>query len=257
MMAKNLSVYYHIWSPANTDLWRLMVDEQLKRIYRSGLPEKANIKCGINGPKAYEIANFVSLYDWVDIVEIGTDEYQYEGFTLKHLYEECQNNPDLEGVLYLHTKGISHLCGAREVYSDRRFRAINSWRHFMEWGTIDRWKEAVDSLKYYQVAGVAYCIDPWPHMSGNFWWAKPEYIKTLIHPITGQFPNDPRDFGPKSRMLFEKWIGLNNPSCMSFYNPPFSYNKGDLKPDVVPSNGDPDWFWLYRDDIEPYYRSGK
>jgi hypothetical protein len=56
-------------------------------------------------------------------------------------------------------------------------------------------------------------------------------------------------------MNFEKWIGLNNPKCFSFYDAPFSYDFKGMKPDVHPTPlGEPHWFWLYRDDIEPYYR---
>jgi hypothetical protein len=255
-MTKNFSVYYHIWSPPGTDLWKLMVDEQLKRLMKSGILKYANVKCGISGPQAFEIVNFVSLYDWVEIIEVILDESQYEGLTLKYLYNECLENDNLKGVMYFHTKGISHLCNTREVYSHRRFRAINSWRHFMEWGTIDRWKEATELLTTYDVSGVNYCLDPWPHMSGNFWWASPKYIKTLINPVNGVYPDDHRDFGPKPRMVYEKWIGLNNPKCFSFYNAPSSYDHKNLQPDTSPLNDEPHWFWLYRDDIEPYYRGG-
>ena len=76
----------------------------------------------------------------------------------------------------------------------------------------------------------------------------------MIHPTRDQFSADSRDFGPIQRMNFEKWIGLNNPKCHSFYNPPFSYDHKGMKPDINPSPGEPYWFWLYRDDIEPYYR---
>ena len=254
-MTKNLSVYYHIWSPGGTDLWKLMVDEQLKRIYRNGLTESASIYCAINGPQANRIAEYISIYDWLNVLDVSIDESEYEGFTLKRAYEEAHFNPDLKAVAYLHTKGISHMCGVRDHYSDRKFRAVNSWRHQMEWGILDRWKEAVEKLDEYQVSGVNYCLDPWPHMSGNFWWARADYLKTLIHPTRDRFPNDNRDFGPIQRMNFEKWIGLNNPKSFSFYNAPFSYDFKGMIPDVQPTPpGEPHWFWLYRDDIEPYYR---
>ena len=45
-------VYYHIWTPADTDLWKIMVDDQIKRLYVSGLPEVATIKCTINGAQS-------------------------------------------------------------------------------------------------------------------------------------------------------------------------------------------------------------
>ena len=156
------NVYYHIWAPANTDMWKLMVDEQIKRLYRSGLPEIANVKCAINGPQASRIEKFVSLYDWIDILGVQDSDNEYEGFTLKHLYEDCINKT-VDKVMYFHTKGMSHMCGTRDHYSDRKVRAINSWRHLMEWGCIDKWKENLDKLDEYQVSGVNYCLDPWPH----------------------------------------------------------------------------------------------
>jgi len=134
------TVYYHIWSPADTDLWKIMVDEQIKRLYRSGLPEVATVKCAINGPQASRIKQFVSLYDWINIIGCRDSDEEYEGFTLKHLYEDCVNERATK-VMYFHTKGISHMCGVRDQYSDRKVRAINSWRHLMEWGCIDKWKE--------------------------------------------------------------------------------------------------------------------
>jgi hypothetical protein len=247
------SVYYHIWSPGNTDIWKIIVDEQLKRIYKSGLPEYANINCAINGVQASRIKEFVSIYDWLNVLDCRDSDEEYEGFTLKHLYEDCVNEKTSK-VLYLHTKGISHFCGVRDQYSDRKFRAVNSWRHLMEAGCIDNWVKNVEKLNKYQVSGVNYCLDPWPHMSGNFWWARSDYISTLQHPTKDAFRKDSRDFGPVERMNFEKWVGMNNPVVYSFYNPPFSYDFKDLIPDVRPTPpGEPHWFWLYRDDIFPHY----
>ena len=52
-------------------------------------------------------------------------------------------------VMYFHTKGISHFCGVRDVsILTVEVRAINSWRHLMEWGCIDKWKENLDRLRY-------------------------------------------------------------------------------------------------------------
>lgn len=256
-MRKKLSLYYHIWSPDGTDMWKLMVDEQLKRIYRNGILDEVKVYCGIIGSQCHRIADYVSIYDWVNIIDVSIDETKYEGLTLEKLYEETHINEDLEAVAYMHTKGISHMCGVRDHYSDRKFRAVNSWRHQLEWGILDRWKEAVDKLKHYQVSGTNYCIDPWPHMSGNFWWARADYIRTLMHPTKDSFNRDSRDFGPIERMNYEKWIGLNNPKCFSFYNAPFSYDHKGMIPDVKPKPGEPHWFWQYRDDIEPYYRKGE
>jgi len=259
-MARKLSVYYHIWSPDGTDLWRFLVDEQLKRICRSQLPENATVHGVITGPQAPAIARFVSAHRWLQIVDVTTDASEYEGATLKHVHQAAQDDPALHAVLYLHTKGISHLSGTSPLCRvpgidvDRMFRAVNSWRHVMEWGVIDRWREAVDKLDTVQVAGVNHCLDPWPHMSGNFWWARADYLRSLIHPTRDPFPGDAGDFGNVKRMNFEKWIGLNQPACFSFYDFPNSRDSRGIGPDVAPKPGEPQDFWVYRDDIGPHFQ---
>ena len=91
-----------------------MVDEQIK-VYRSGLPEVATVKCAINGPQASRIKQFVSLYDWINIVDCRDSDEEYEGFTLKYLYEDCVNER-AKKVMYFHTKGISHMWRQRSVF---------------------------------------------------------------------------------------------------------------------------------------------
>ena len=60
---KPMSVFYHIWSPAGTDLWQFIVDEQLKRLYRHGIHAHADIYCAISGPLAFaSISNLSTLY---------------------------------------------------------------------------------------------------------------------------------------------------------------------------------------------------
>jgi len=248
-----INVYYHIWAPADTDLWRLVVDEQLKRLYKSGLVQKATVQCAINGAQASRIKQFVSLYDWVNIIDCSDTNDEHEGSTMKHLYEDFISGRASK-VLYFHTKGISHFGEMKGAYPDRRARAVNSWRHFMEWGCIDKWQENLIKLDHYHVTGVNYCLEPWPHISDNFWWVRADYINTLIHPTEDQFPRDSRDFRPRARVNLEKWIGLNHPSVFSFYNAPSSYDRKGFFPDVQPTSpGEPNWFWLYRDDIYPHY----
>jgi hypothetical protein len=246
------TVYYHIWAPEGGGLWKLMVDEQLKRLYRSGLSSHATVKCAIGGAQAPQIREFVSLYEWVNVIECRHDDTEYEGLTLKHLYDDCVSGR-VEKLMYFHTKGMSHFC--ESTCSDRRFRAVNSWRHFLEWGCIDKWKDNIDKLDRYQVSGVNYLSEPWPHMSGNFWWARADYIAGLQHPTKERFQVTPQDFGHIERLNFEKWIGMNRPSVFSFYSAPTPYgcDVSTMVPDVPPAAGDPRSFWLYRDDIYPHY----
>lgn len=256
----NFSIFYHIWSPANTDLWKFIVDEQLKRLYLNNLNEFIDIYCTISGPQAKLIEKYVSLYEWVKIIDVSEIDTEFEGFTLKNLYEYAVKNQNAQAVMYFHTKGISHLSGQSNLCKipgidlDRMFKSVNSWRHQLEWGVIDNWKEAINKLNSHHVVGVNYSKKPWPHMSGNFWWARADYIRTLNHPILTKYSYDSNDFGDIERMKHEKWIGTQNPKVFSFNNAPSPHDDYDVKPDVEPQSFEPKYFWPYRDDILPYLK---
>lgn len=239
---KKYSLYYHIWSPPNSDVWKLFVDEQIKRIYKSGIVNYADIHCGINGKGSTRIAEFVKNYSWINIAGVSEKDSEYEGFTLKKLYEDCVSDV-YEKVGYIHTKGISFLSGERDhdpnrpgirdSSQDKTLIAINSWKHFLEWGCIDMWKENVKRLDTYQTCGVNYSPVPWSHYSGNFWWARSDYIKTLEHPIDRM---NKSDGWANQRLSFESWIGTGNPNPSSIENISFQAyypNNDDIYPRLV------------------------
>jgi hypothetical protein len=215
--------------------------------------------CAISGPLATRIAEYVSLYDWIKILEVSPDDQEYEGLTLKKLYEHVHTLTDKQAVMYFHTKGISHmsgqssLCQVPGINNDRMFKSLNSWRHQMEWGVIDKWREALVKLNDYHVAGVNYSASPWPHMSGNFWWARADYVRTLAHPTMGEYKKDEADFGVIERMKYEKWIGTGQPNFFSFHDAPFVNRSQGIEPDVTPLAIEPQYFWPYRDDMAPYF----
>jgi hypothetical protein len=249
---KPFALFYHIWCPS-LPVCRFLVDEQLKRIFRSGLPNNADVIACISGAHHNEIRNFISQYPWVTVAKSTEDESQFEGLTLERLHAHCRDNPSLDGVGYVHTKGIRFFSTDCD---DTTFKAVNSWRHFLEWGVIDRWKDAVTQLSGFDAVGVNYRRSPWPHFSGNFWWTSPRYVRTLIAPICGNFPEfnyswisetQPDRKKLIDRLQFERWIGINNPKIFSFYGGyPFLSNGVQLPED---SHN------LYKWDIEPYYRT--
>ena len=242
MPPKRYAVFYHVWSPGGTDIWRLLVDEQLKRLVKSGLPYNADVFCCITGPQHAAIEEVIRAYDWVEILSSTADESHYEGETLIKLHAACTQRADLDAVAYIHTKGIRHFPGA----APGTLRAVNSWRHFLEWGTIDRWRDGIIHLQTADVAGVNFRDSPWPHFSGNFWWARAAYIKGLVAPVRGYEPlrhDLDADDNTLERTNYEKWIGLNNPKVFSFFDFPFHTQERH-------------WafgFDLYRDDIYPVY----
>jgi hypothetical protein len=242
----NLALFYHVWSPPHTQLWRFLVDEQLKRIARNGIHNVCDIYCCAAGEQQGDIARYLEIYPWITaVIKAGNDSH-FEEPTLSWLSEECKRGNDLIGVCYIHTKGMGKLS---DNIGDRGFRALNSWRHFLEWGVLDRWRSVLALLPNYDVIGVNYRQAPWPHMSGNFWWSRPDYVRRLCSPISTPIDDLwPIEGNPKSRHLYEKWIGTGQPKVFSFYTPPYRDNGV-----IIGANK----HWgldLYVEDIEPYYR---
>ena len=54
--------------------------------------------------------------------------------------------------------------------------AVDDWRNFMNWSVIEQWKQCVEALKECDAVGPNLDMEPWVHFSGNFWWAKSEWI---------------------------------------------------------------------------------
>ena len=51
----------------------------------------------------------------------------------------------------------------------------------MEYFLFNKSNDAINKLKTNDAVGVAFEKIPTNHFSGNFWWSKSEYIKTLIN----------------------------------------------------------------------------
>jgi hypothetical protein len=229
-----IGVYYHVWSPIGTDVWRLLVDEQLKRLYMSGLPSQAIVNCLVNGPQSIEIAEFIKVYDWAVVKVVGCHG---EDSTLKLIHSESLLGK-YEKVLYFHTKGITHFAEGQSEKTNKKLKAVNSWRHAMEHFCIDEWEANVVALDSHQVSGVNYQAEPWPHFSGNFWWARSDYLCKL---------SDPTCFS--SRIDSEKWVCSMNPTFKDFY--PFPLTGVQDEPE------EPSSFWPYRDDVLPHLIENK
>ena len=78
-------------------------------------------------------------------------------------------NPDTN-ILYLHSKGVSYYPIPQ---------GINDWRNYMIHFLVDRHKQCLELLTEYDTVGCDYSNSPKEHYSGNFWWARGEYIATL------------------------------------------------------------------------------
>jgi hypothetical protein len=245
-------VYYHIWFPASALIEECeeLIKEQLDRLIKGELNQNSIVRCCISGEHCFEIEKFLkSHYAWVEILEVREDtRNEYEGFTLKYLYEDCRSDPAIDHVMYFHTKGSSYLFKEGRddwEYDKSKIKIVTGWRRLMEWVVIDRWEENIRKLRLSHVTGCVLMKEPFMHFSGNFWWAKAEYIRHISHPIddrpTNQIPF--KTFGDDvrvgDRIYFERWVGIHpdnfTTSFYSLFDPP----KG---------------FHIYQEDVTPLYK---
>ena len=215
---REIEVFYHLFVPpdARHSMWTWWVDEQLGLLKTSKLADVAKINMAMTIPmyfmpgKNYP-GNFASMvveyiesqYPFVNILDIRDTAEQniFEGQTLRFLYDRCQQS-DID-VLYFHNKGIT---------SQTTF--VSEWRKILNYYCVEQWPSCVKQLRSADAVGVRdrQCADHM--MSGNFWWSKSEYIRTLPEPIDStQYQNRP-DFYPGGvdyRYSFEDWLWSNTP----------------------------------------------
>lgn len=94
--------------------------------------------------------------------------------TMRWVRDYSKANPE-DYVLFFHSKGVSHYDLPTE-----------DWRKYMEYFTVERWRDCVDKLNEgYDACGVLWNTDTvygkYPHFSGAFWWATCKYINSLDH----------------------------------------------------------------------------
>ena len=197
---KRYAVFYHIWTSRDPLVARLLVDEQLKRLIRTGLREVADVYCAVSGGQYEVLEPVLNHHKWVKVLETDCPRYEYEFGTLKYLYSITKENPQYEAVMYFHTKGLIYYAHFETIPGQPNMCAVNSWRHYMEYFVMDRWQEAVGFLDHHDAAGCALVDGPFIHYPGNFWWAKRDYILQL---------DDPRVFMPEGddRIEAERWLG--------------------------------------------------
>jgi hypothetical protein len=156
----------------------------------------------------------------VIIQNVSYDMKLNETSTLKALRNDCVNNTSDEfDVLYLHSKGVTHYDNPVPVYcmgdgdcilnnsshqltkgGPKRIHdphiikmtsyvTIRTWVDYLLYFNVSHWQECVNELQQGHDAcgvnlkgGYDNHKDNY-HFSGNFWWAKSEYIKKLYSSI--------------------------------------------------------------------------
>ena len=128
-----LKIYVHV---ATFGTYQDVINNFYSRIAASGLYDKVDsINLMINGnikdfnldimPKKYNVVHLLDNYDRL-----------FEFSTLNALWLDCNKNPDMT-VIYLHTKGISHL----------NSETIKDWVNYLAYFNINRWKDRINDLQ--------------------------------------------------------------------------------------------------------------
>jgi hypothetical protein len=161
-------IYYHIYA---TDGVESIIDEQLNLIKKYfDFPYILNVGISL----ANQNQSISHIFDRVknvrDVRASGNE------FVTLDLIEKDKNKfGDSDYILYLHTKGASK-------QNNVGYNSIISWRHLMNYYNIELNKKVFNIFEKtsYNTYGVLLGkAGNWKIYSGNFWWAKASYLKTI------------------------------------------------------------------------------
>lgn len=190
--AQPIEIVYHI---ATLNQWEDVVKEQLQTLQSSGLGEACDhITITVVGPHVQKVQSLVQsmpFYSKVRVIDAGKDvrlcEFPGIAMVQKIAHERTDAN-----ILYFHSKGVSY----QDVDSSRNVR---SWRRYMEYFTIECWRDCIEALQSFNACGAEWLnchysltskMEVPGFFAGNFWWARADYLCTCT-----QLPekiNDPQ-----------------------------------------------------------------
>jgi hypothetical protein len=189
-----IAIFYHAYCINN---WKDVVSDQVRTLMDSGLSDAADrIYVHVTKPES----GFQDIWSFTNKVNIqeNSNPDLYEKYALIDLQKYCMEHDTY--IFYFHSKGIT----AEDKNAQNN---IWTWRKYLEYFNITRWKECVERLKEYDCCGVQYQETPQKHFVGNFWWSKSSYIKTL-----------PNIRHSRERFEQEYWICSNpNHKAHSFF----------------------------------------
>jgi hypothetical protein len=160
-------VYYHIYA---IDGVESIIDEQLSLIKKHfDFPYILNVGISI-ADENKSISNILDILDKSKIRDVRAKGHEF--VTLDLIQKDREKFGDSDYILYIHTKGASK----------QNLENIVSWRHLMNYFNIEKYKnifkifEKTDYNTYGVLLGSAGELKLY---SGNFWWAKASYLKTI------------------------------------------------------------------------------
>ena len=161
-------IYYHIYAIDGVDT---IIDEQLNLIKKHfDFPYILNVGISIANQNE-SIEKLLKKFDKVKDIRAKGNEF----VTLDLIENDKQKFGNSDYILYIHTKGASRI-------KNDNYNYMIAWRHYMNYCNIEKVNNVFKIFEKteYNTFGCNF-IDSnnKPHYSGNFWWAKSSYIKTI------------------------------------------------------------------------------
>lgn len=203
--------YFHICAINN---YMEVVKDQVKALEDSGLMEKTDlITVSILSPSD-ELLVYLQQYPKFKIRFTSVQTNLFERPILNLMRDDCQGYPPNAVVWYFHTKGVSD-CRQEEPTRTN----VLAWRHLLEMFVIWNHQLCCDKLvqENFDTCGINWRRGPAPHYSGNFWWARADYVKKL-HSFSFPAPNTHIEVWSPPYLETEMWIGSKNPRYCSLYD---------------------------------------
>lgn len=202
-------MYVIFWHICGINSYKEIAISQFNTIKKSGLLDKIDkIYVTYLGEKKTDIDFLLEKSDKIILDKYDTYLGHFERLCLHSLHDFSQNNDAY--VLYLHVKGVS----TRFVGEPITQNNIKQWREMMEYFLIHNHQDCIKLIESNDVLGC--CLTDCKcnnlsingenhsyHFSGNFWWSKTSYIKTLPR-IREDIVNDLAE--DNAYHLCERWI---------------------------------------------------
>lgn len=182
-----IRVYYHV-----TCINRFLdiTKEVFDAIVESGLYDECeSISIGVLGSEdgKNKLEQLLNNYPKAKIVKHHADVSYFEFFTISKLKQDADTLP-LFYALYMHSKGVMT---TPDKIDDIKFKDF--WRAYMLHWMVSEWSQCYTALDLrdlddhhsgYDLCGVRVVparksIGGTTHISGNYWWASSDYIKSL------------------------------------------------------------------------------
>lgn len=194
---------YAFYHSAIMNNYQVINDQVLNDVLESGLLDDLDklYICSLGSP---EYKSKIKS-DKIEHITVGTHIREYEFPTLKKVQEKAKSEKCY--IMYFSNLGVGH----------SNMPTAKSWRDLISHFCVKNYKNCWKDLdEGFDVSGGEWCDLPLPHYSGTWWWAKSEYINSLMD----VYQCKEKLIIPKLnsvRHRAEMWIGTN-PKCKAKRN---------------------------------------